>query len=77
MGSRDQLCVNEKVNHSSGMTLRYECRQARRNTECNFYTEYDKNQSSIPLAGYDIEELHLIGRLLGTCTYYVNKKLAP
>ena len=24
--------------------------------------------------GYDIEELHLIGRFLNTCTYYINKK---
>lgn len=74
MGSRDQLCVNEKVNHTSGIALRHECRQLRRNTDCSYFTEFDKNPNPSPLRGYDIEELHLIGRFLNTCTYYINKK---
>ena len=76
VGSRDQLCVNEKINHQSGIALRCECRQARRNTECTHYTEFDKNRNPYPQNSYDIEDLHLMGRLLGTCPYYVQKKQA-
>lgn len=56
--------------------MRCECRQARRNGDCKYFTEYDKNTNPMPSAGYSIEELHLMGRLLETCSYYVVKKQA-
>ena len=34
LGSRDQLCVNENISHTSGLALRHECRQLRRNANC-------------------------------------------
>ena len=70
LGSREHLCVNDKINHDHDKALRYGCRQARRNTDCSYFSNYEKRPMTIPLDGLSIEELNLIGRVVETCPYY-------
>lgn len=80
IGSRDQLCVNPKVNTLKGLSLNSMCkkvRDARKDSSCSCKFFKNTGESVIPNDTKwdisDIEDLHKIGKAHVICPYYLQK----
>ncbi len=80
IGSRDQLCVNPKVNTLKGLSLNSMCkkvRDARKDSSCSCKFYKNTGESVIPNETKweisDIEDLHKIGKSHIVCPYYLQK----
>ncbi|CAK8535776.1 unnamed protein product [Lathyrus sativus] len=83
LGSREQLCIHEKVKLLRGKTQTNACRSACRRRakpkhQCNHFQnvpEYLKHNPNLGEEPVDIEDLVNIGRTSGPCPYYLSKEL--
>ncbi|GAU11015.1 hypothetical protein TSUD_113080, partial [Trifolium subterraneum] len=83
LGSREQLCIHDKVKLLRGKTQTSACRSACRRTaksklRCGHFNKvipYLKRNPTIGEEPVDIEDLVNIGRTSGSCPYYLAKEL--
>ncbi|CAI5756368.1 unnamed protein product [Candida verbasci] len=77
LGSRKQLCVNDKIRHKNDLVLNDSCIDLQKNQGCEYH------QKSTPIKDFtdfsiakirDIEELNELGQELKICPYYSNRK---
>lgn len=81
LGSREQLCIHDKVRLLHGKAQTNAChfvRKRRTKHYCKHYkltTEFVKSNPHIGDEPIDIEDLANIGRSFGPCPYYVSREL--
>ncbi|MED6133921.1 hypothetical protein PIB30_032722 [Stylosanthes scabra] len=81
LGSREQLCIHDKVKLLHGKTQTNACRsfcQRNRKQRCNHFPKVNDYLKSNPHLGeepVDIEDLVNIGKSFGPCPYYLSKEL--
>ncbi|WJX74795.1 DNA helicase [Trifolium repens] len=83
LGSREQLCIHDKVKLLRGKTqtntCRFACRRkAKSKLRCDHFNKvfnYLKHNPTIGEEPVDIEDLVNIGRTSGSCPYYLSKEI--
>ncbi|CAJ2661269.1 unnamed protein product [Trifolium pratense] len=83
LGSREQLCIHDKVKLLRGITQSTACRSACRRKDmskprCGHFNKvlsYLKRNPTIGEEPVDIEDLVNIGKTSGSCPYYLSKEL--
>ncbi|KAG9459287.1 hypothetical protein H6P81_003795 [Aristolochia fimbriata] len=78
LGSREQMCIHQRVEKLHGRAQNRACQSLSRNRECfhqTLVTDYVKNNPSLGNEPIDIEDLVNIGRSEGPCPYYVSREL--
>ncbi|MED6111329.1 Regulator of telomere elongation helicase 1, partial [Stylosanthes scabra] len=81
LGSREQLCIHDKVKSLHGKTQTNACRsfcQRNRKNRCNHLpkvADYLKSNPHLGEEPVDIEDLVNIGKSFGPCPYYLSKEL--
>ena len=79
IGSRDQLCVNSKINESKGFQLGALCRQARSGKKGSCCEYFEGVGDEVVPRGFpwdralDIENLHKLGLKKKVCPFYLQR----
>lgn len=79
LGSRDQLCIHEKLSKLKGTALNNACSNLTAGHKCTYKNNFDMNLSSntlpiSPNAILDIEDLVKIGKAERFCPYYQSRE---
>jgi regulator of telomere elongation helicase 1 len=80
LGSREQLCVHEKISKLKGVALNHACNSANTQYSCSYKNNLEKYQfsytSSRSSCALDIEDLILVGKTDRVCPYFLSKSLS-
>ena len=82
LGSREQLCVHEKVAKLPRLAVNAACQNLNNKHACSYKSNLDGYQGAIEGVGdapspiYDIEELVKVGRRDNICPYYYSRDVS-
>jgi regulator of telomere elongation helicase 1 len=77
LGSRDQLCVHEKISKLKGGALNHACNTANSQRACSYRTNLDKYNPDATTSVMDIEEVkQLMGVSDKVCPYFYTRDVS-
>lgn len=72
MGSREQLCIHEKISKLKGAALNHACNASGAQRKCTYKNNLDTYTSAAGIL--DIEELAALGREDQVCPYFLSRQ---
>lgn len=79
LGSREQLCIHDKVSKLKGSAINHACATLTSQRGCRFRNNLDSDGSSILVSQeevVDIEDIAAIGRRKAICPYFYSRDLS-